>query len=224
METSTASRRLRAAVPAAASSALTLALCAAFSPAAEGALVLIDYTPDVLLGTFHMDIDGDSTDEYYWSRTDTRFGPSGFENVVDTLINSVVGHVSTGPIKPGTYADRLNAGDVVDGSRTFVSDPAVILSGQTTTFKDDPTPYGNFFGVDNGYVGLRFELADGTHYGFVQMHDPPGDFFIARLGYEDIPDAAVTIPRGQVPEPGTLALLVAGAAGVLALRRRQRGS
>lgn len=218
-----AAPRLPASLPAAASSVLTLALCAAFSPAAEGALVLIDYNPDVLLGTFHMDIDGDHTDEYVWSRVEpSRFGPDGFENNVDTLINSVVGHVSTDPFKPGPYADRLNVGDVVDGSRSFISDPAVILSG-STTFKGEPTSYGNFFGVD-GYVGLRFELSDGTHYGFVQMHDPLGDFFIAQLGFDDVPFAAVTIPPGQVPEPGSLALLVAGAAGVLALRRRQRGS
>ena len=220
----TAAPRLPASLSAAASCVATLALCAAFSPAAEGALVLVDYNPDVLLGTFHMDIDGDHTDEYYWSRVEpSRFGSDGFENIVDTFGNAVVGHVATDPFKPGPYADRLNVGDVVDGSRMFISDPAVILSG-TTTFKGEPTNYGNFFGVDGAYVGLRFELTDGTHYGFVQMHDPPGDFFIAQLGFDDVAGAPVTIPPGQVPEPGSLALLVAGAAGVLVMRRRQRGS
>ena len=43
------------------------------------------------------------------------------------------------------------------------------------------------------------------------------------VGYETVQDTGIVTPA-LVPEPGSLALLAAGAAGVLAMRRRRQAA
>jgi hypothetical protein len=45
---------------------------------------------------------------------------------------------------------------------------------------------------------------------------------VIEIGYETEPNTGLVTPA--LPEPGTLALLAAGAAGVLALRRRKQAA
>lgn len=73
---------------------------------------------------------------------------------------------------------------------------------------------GLFQGVESAYVGLRFDLASGTHFGWARIGSPyigEGGGYIYEYAYETRP--GVPILAGAVPEPSTWALLFGG--GVL---------
>jgi hypothetical protein len=208
--------------------ALGLALYASFTPGiAQAVPVAVDIDPNVTLGTHTIDIQGA---QYAFQRVEEI---KGFNNIVDTGTNQVVGRiVPANPFIPeGPYADALAANDLIDGSRNFVSGPSVTLAG----FKDFITTetWGDFYNTTGAeYAGLSFTLPDGEHFGWVEITGIDGLLTLSAYGYECSPGVgiaagvgtvAAACPPGQsAPEPATLVLLIAGAAGVLALRRRQR--
>ena len=81
--------------------------------------------------------------------------------------------------------------------------------------------YGNFLGQSGKYLGVEFQIAGQTHYGWVQIdvNDEANEATINGYAYEDVAGAA--IHAGTVPEPGSLAMLAIGAAGIAARRRRK---
>jgi hypothetical protein len=220
-------------------SALTLALYALTAPTSgHAAPIAVDIDPDVTLGSFGINI---GTAQYSFTRVAGSGGE--FENQVNTGSSRVVGFVvppdAPAPAKPGTYADALAANEIIDASRTTVSGNAVVLAGLDeflVPIKNITVPvsYGEFFDTNGAmYAGLSFDLPDGVHFGWVEIAGVDGTLTLSRYGYECSPNtgilagagsvgAACDAPATPVPEPATLALLVAGAAGVLALRRRQR--
>jgi hypothetical protein len=96
---------------------------------------------------------------------------------------------------------------------------------------NDPVPPGAMNGDwtpgDQGFLGLTFQIGGNTFYGWADISlnnlngNAPGVFTLHGLAYED---SGGSITAGAVPEPSTIALLVAGAAGVLALKRRKAKS
>jgi hypothetical protein len=87
---------------------------------------------------------------------------------------------------------------------------------------------------DRGFLGLQITVNGQIDYGWADIslnnggspparpgdpQDPTGQFTIYGYAYDD---SGLPIGAGAIPEPSSLALLVAGAAGVLALRRRQK--
>lgn len=79
----------------------------------------------------------------------------------------------------------------------------------------------NFFSGDDKYVGVSFEIAGALHYGWVGFEidsTNPLHGVIRDYAYESTPNTA--LEAGAIPEPGSLALLAAGA-GALAFRRRE---
>ena len=74
-----------------------------------------------------------------------------------------------------------------------------------------------------GYLGVRFQAADGAHYGWIRATVGPyfqNIFTIHEWGYNDTPDGPIM--TGEVPEPGSLGLLALGGAGLLAWRRKRQ--
>ena len=72
-----------------------------------------------------------------------------------------------------------------------------------------------------GFVGLKFESADGTHYGWLDIEGVPNGgsyFFVHGWAYETTPD--VGIVAGAVPEPSSVVLFTIGAIGIWTLRKR----
>ncbi len=70
------------------------------------------------------------------------------------------------------------------------------------------------------YMGLEFELADGTHYGYFDLeaqHDTLG-VRIHGWAWESQPNTPIL--AGSVPEPGRIVLLLAGVFALVCRRRR----
>ncbi|HEY6986850.1 MAG TPA: PEP-CTERM sorting domain-containing protein, partial [Bryobacteraceae bacterium] len=71
------------------------------------------------------------------------------------------------------------------------------------------------------FVGFRFNAADGVHFGWVRLAVNAGLIDFDSAAYETTPNTAIL--AGAVPEPGTMALLALGAAGILGtvIKRRR---
>jgi PEP-CTERM motif-containing protein len=183
---------------------------------ADASVVIVDH-PDVLLGEFDLDADGDGTAEFSFSRNvfadaDTVFGE---EHTVDTFLNAVVGFEG-GAFPSGTkpFAERLGPNALIDANSDFVSGASVTLNAKLF----DAVVVGEFVAPGLAYVGLRFDLDDGTHFGWAEVN--VGSITMQRFGYED--EVGVGLRTPGIPEPAALGLLALGASGIMALRRRQR--
>lgn len=113
------------------------------------------------------------------------------------------------------YVSALGPGSIVDAATT---------SGgpfQASMAYGGNNPNAEFNDVEGAFIGLAFPINATTHYGWVRVDvdNAAGTFNIVDWAYEDQPGVGITTPA--VPEPGTLGLLAAGAAGLAALRRRR---
>lgn len=71
----------------------------------------------------------------------------------------------------------------------------------------------------DGYLGVQFEIEGGIHYAWVHIRAGGNHGFIDEWAYESTPGTGIV--AGAIPEPSTLALLLAGAAGIWTVRKRK---
>lgn len=97
----------------------------------------------------------------------------------------------------------------------FVKDIHLTYYGGVTSHS-----YGNF--NQSGYLGIQFDLGEGTLYGWIHIEvaEDLSAITITDWAYNDVVDAPIN--AGAVPIPSSLALLASGAVGLAALRRRNR--
>jgi hypothetical protein len=114
------------------------------------------------------------------------------------------------------YATALNSGFLVDSASTSGGVFAASLAFGANN------PNAQFNAADDAFIGLAFPIGGVTHYGWlrVDINNAAGTFVIRDWAYESSPGVGIVTGAG-IPEPGTLGLLAAGAAGVAALRRRR---
>lgn len=116
---------------------------------------------------------------------------------------------------------------------------AIISAGQTfgagfprLRRKNNFSYTGQFLNSQAGFAGIEFNLGGVAHFGWIRLHSSigPGNAVTATAidwAYNDVAGASILAGEGvpsAAPEPSTtsMALLAAGAAGVLAWRKRRK--
>lgn len=204
-----------------------------FSDSARAALVTHEVNVTLNASnveTFDLDLDQNGTTDFTFTAAFldiAGFGIVGFDtiDVPFASINGVV--IDSSPGSGFPTASLLKPGDFVSASSLF----SLSSNDQSNLFFVTPfdPATGNFEGK-TGFVGLQFDRAGQTHYGFAEITvngrtspiNPLG-MTIGLVGFNDTAGEATTV--SQTPEPGTLALSVIGCALVGAGSwRRWRGS
>lgn len=90
------------------------------------------------------------------------------------------------------------------------------------TFTAFPAAAGIAYSIATDFIGLKFTLADGDHFGFAEVLGPT----LVGYAYDDVPNTPIAtsdISAAPAPEPASIALLLGGlglfAAGVVKRRR-----
>jgi hypothetical protein len=119
------------------------------------------------------------------------------------------------PAKLGSDAD-------IDSNQTWGTDRLLYDKGNHS---------GNWkFNEQTGYLGLKFQLDDGTdHYGWanITLNNHTPRITLNRFAYNTVGGEGILAGQTPVPEPDTalpMALLVLGSAGMGRYRRRSRAS
>jgi hypothetical protein len=172
-------------------------------------------------GVFDVDLDGDTVNDFTFTvdLAEIRVATPGTNAVVMSFGN--------------TYADRLPGGVALPGGLNFIGGPSgqALAFGYYSSFQ-----FGPWVNNQGGFLGLRFNNASGTHYGWLQgagdVASEVKTFTITDWAYESCPGVGISTgatsgggacdsPGGQTPEPSTMGLLALGALGLPLLRRRK---
>lgn len=155
-----------------------------------------------------VDLDNSGTDDYLLMYTSVFNGAPSTGNAT----------VADGS---GTYALPLTAGSPINDANAW-DEGSLNLLGWMEDLEDGGQCVGPWCGVQNGYLGVRFQGDDGSHYGWLRI-SASGDIPTATVhdwAYETSP--GVGISAGVVPEPSTIVLLAIGLS-VLGVRWRLGG-
>lgn len=113
------------------------------------------------------------------------------------------------------YARALSTGDLIDASTTSGGFFAASMAYGANN------PSAEFNTATGAFIGLEFPINATSHFGWVRVtiDNAAGTFVINDWAYNSVPGQGLM--AGQIPEPTSLGMLAAGAAGVAAMRRRR---
>jgi PEP-CTERM motif len=136
----------------------------------------------------------------------------GFRGAVSAAFNGVTGGYA--------YVSRLGAGENPT-AHPFINSAGGFVPGYgTLAFRGG---YGGdqWLAAGEGYVGFRFDTGSGVQYGWVHLNmngSPLNSFSLVDFAWADPGENIVT---GQIPEPGSIALLALGAVGLVVWRKQR---
>jgi hypothetical protein len=203
-------------------SAYAFACGAAVAGDAEGAIVYREFPAPRPIDGLQIDLE-DGPNELLFRREPFSTFDDDFGSGKGGIRLVAVGRSASNqvPTRFGHYAARFASGDLISLQAPRTRRGVMSFTGTYTTSGDDcihrecATSGGEFLNA-RGFLGLIFKLTDGAlHAGWLDVDNQ----FAYRLAYER--DANTPIAAGAVPEPPSLVLLAAGAAGLAALRRKR---
>ena len=178
------------------------------------------------------DVNSDGTDdfEFTFRQPESATGVDWQANIFPLSGAFTFGMPAT--FVPGAfYTHCFSLGETIDGTAPpagNVVSPSPTQGIMASVFGG---PGGTYYGdfqppTSRGFVGFGFTTVDGTFYGYLELRttrasmvgDPGIEFFSA--AYDNT--SLTPIQAGAIPEPGTLALLAFGAAGVAAVNHRRK--
>ncbi|QDT67750.1 PEP-CTERM motif protein [Planctomycetes bacterium MalM25] len=195
--------------------AYTLAAGAAVGAAGSAdAAIVYSGVQDIPVGQFgsqDLNLDGDAYNDILLKNY--VFGGGNYQGAYVNFFPGKVVGFSAGL----NYASALAEGDLIDSTTTAGGPFSASLAYGAAN------PNAEFNSADGAFIGLEFPINAVSHFGWVRVtiDNAAGSFVINDWAYESEPGVGIT--AGAVPEPGSLGLLAAGAAGVAALRKRRRG-
>jgi hypothetical protein len=127
------------------------------------------------------------------------------------------------PNNDGVTVDQVSTGGngMVD---SFLSQPIPfqlgILIGSSDKFMAFPSPAPILFSAAEDSIGIKFQLSDGAHFGYVTTVGPE----VLQYGFNDTPGGSIAT-GASVPELSTWAMMLIGFAGLgFAGYRASRGA
>ncbi|WP_299403627.1 VPLPA-CTERM sorting domain-containing protein [uncultured Roseobacter sp.] len=188
-------------------------------------LRIVDINETASNSSFNFDLNGDGVDDYSVAAVNRGKGAFGaITGLAESKFDDPAGNVLTdGELNRFRLALRFEEGDEVD------ADSDGDANRFANAFINDQGPFATV--GDTGFVGLVLSLLDedgvaNTHFGWAELERGREDSLsLLRIGFQTNANTAAEIPGGEdlaaVPLPASLPLLLAGAGGLLALRRRR---
>lgn len=152
---------------------------------------------------------------------------SGTSNLSPFGVLSVEG-IGALKIFQGSGSNAQNARNFLSGVGISAGAGTLASNARIVAARFSGSDFGSFQSGKYGFVGFADQVSPGvTNYGwlkvdFIKQGDVPHILEVLAWGFETTANQAIA--AGATPEPGTMALgiLAAGAAGVVALRRRRK--
>jgi hypothetical protein len=138
-----------------------------------------------------------------------------------TDLTLTVSGTGTGAVSVlASAGDAVEPGPLAFGTPINLGDPTVTVS-QILLSYNSSNKSGLWASQTDAFLGVQFTSNVQQYLGWVHLQLDVGQATVVGYAYDDQPGQSINAGDTGTPEPASLSLFALGAAGVLALRRRQ---
>lgn len=140
-----------------------------------------------------------------------------------TLSGTSSGSPYSGAVNAAPSAgDALSGVPLAFGAPINLGDPTVTVSQILLGYSSSGSNTGSWVSQPDAFLGVQFTSNSQQYLGWVHLQVATGSATLLGYAYNDQAGQSINAgDTGATPEPASLSLFALGAAGVLALRRRQ---